>query len=128
LAWAARGSIALAGMLSRAAAFLKDCMDAADRIMFERMFERKMIMRRMFLTDPRDISSRLTPEGRKVLAHWAKQCRAFNHNYAPELNAEMKGMQKMFDIILDDIFGDLPDFAQQMAEEERRAASEIVHA
>jgi len=101
-------------------------MDHAERIVLERVYARKMAARRFFLTDPRDPSSRFTNDGRLLLAYWAKQARCFNHDYAPELNAELKGMQKMLDLVLADIFGDLPSFAQQMAEEERRQADEIV--
>lgn len=103
-------------------------MDQVARVTLEMLYARRMAVREFFLVNPRDPSSPLSAKGRMVLAHWFKQAHTFNHSYAPELNAEMKGMQKMLDIIITDIFADLPSIAQQMAEEERRQAEEIVHA
>ena len=126
-AWARAGSLALAQARAHFAR-LKVFMDTAHRLIMERIFARKMAARRFFLSDPRNPRSAFSKDGRMLLAHWAKQAHVLNPSYSPNLNAEMKGMQKMLAVILADIFDDLPNFVQAMAEEEARLNEEIVRA
>lgn len=105
-------------------------MDRAQQLLVERIFERRMAVRAMFLTDPRDPQSAFTSKGRKVLAYWAKHAHAFapvQTNDAMAM-AKAEGKRELFALILADIFDDLPNLARMMAAEEARQAEEIVNA
>lgn len=103
-------------------------MDEAQRKLMERLFERRMAVRGMFLVDPRDVHSGYTKQGRLVLAHLARHC----HVMAPVRStdpielARVNGMQTAFALILSDLYDDLPDFARLMAQEEARQREEII--
>ena len=107
-----------------------EVMDATQRIIIERIYERRMAIRTMFLSDPRDPRSAFTPKGRKVLAYWAKHAHAFApvQTLDPIQMAKAEGRRELFALILADIFDDLPNFARLMAEEEARLNEEIVAA
>ena len=103
-------------------------MDQAQRLYMERVFARKMAVRRVFLTDPRNVDSDYTKDGRTILAHLARQAQVLapsRSTDAIEL-ARVNGMQIMFGLILADLYDDLPDFARLMAQEEARLQEEII--
>lgn len=134
--WARAGQtrLALAKRLSSAArahfSFLARMMDRAQQVVVERVYERRMAVRNMFLTEPRNPNSPITQKGRKVLAHWARLAHAFAplQTNDPILLARAEGKREMFAYILGDIFDDLPNLARLMAQEEARQAEEIVNA
>lgn len=109
---------------------LGEVMDRAQQIIMERLYERRMAVRAMFLSDPRNPNSPFTERGRKVLAYWAKQAHAFApvQTVDPIQLAKAEGRRELFALILSDIFDDLPNLARMMAAEEARLAEEIVHA
>lgn len=130
---AAQSRYALARATHAARALLSSLgerMDRAQQYLMERAFERQYWVRSIFLTDPRDINSPLTPKGRKYLAHLAKHAHAFApiQTTDPLQMAKAEGKRELFALILADIFNDLPNFARMMAAEEARLAEEIVAA
>jgi hypothetical protein len=110
--------------LTRAA----NAMETIQQKLYERVYERRMAVRRMFLVDPTDIESGYTREGRLVLAHLARHCSvlASVHTSDPIELARVNGMQTAFALILSDLYDDLPDFARLMAQEEARQREEII--
>ncbi len=101
-------------------------MDETRRAAIEVLFADKMAARRMFYMDPMAKKPSFSADGRRTIARWAKHAHVFNHGYAPEMNDEMKGMQKMFDFILADLLEDPPDFVLLMKQEEERRQEEIL--
>ncbi len=129
LAWAARAYRTSADLLARAASSFVARMDQFQQLAYERVFERRMAVRRVFLSNPRDVNSPYSKDGRILLAHWARLSRALAPHTIPTAELEKyNGMQTMLAMILADIYEDLPDFARAMADEERRRAEEIVPA
>ncbi len=101
-------------------------MDEFRQAALDMVFADKMAVRRMFYIDPRSKKPTFTADGRRTIARWAKQAHVFNPSYAAEMNDEMKGMQKMFALIISDLLDDPIDFMQAMKEEEERRQEEFV--
>jgi hypothetical protein len=131
MARAARSVHDFAAMVRRAArvvaARINKAVEEAHRVAIDMLYADRMAVRRMFYADPTAKNPKFHADGRRTIARWAKQAHVFNHSYSPEMNAEMKGMQKMFDIILADLLEDPPDFVLLMKQEEERRAEEMVH-
>lgn len=103
-------------------------MDAAQRAIHDRIYERRMAVRSFFLVNPRDVNSAYTAPGRKVLAHWARHAHALApvQTTDPLTMAKAEGKRELFALIIADLFDDLPDFARLMAQEEARQREEII--
>lgn len=119
--------------LTAARAFIsqaKRIMDAAERALLDRIYERRMAVRSFFLENPRDPHSPYTAKGRKVLAYWARHAHALAplQTTDPLTMAKAEGKRELFALIIADLFDDLPDFARLMAQEEARQLEEIVPA
>jgi hypothetical protein len=131
MARAVRRTLDFAVAFQRAAravfARITEAVDEARRAAIDMLYADKMAVRRMFYADPTAKSPKFHADGRRTIARWAKAAHVFNHSYSSELNAEMKGMQKMFDIMLGDLLEDPPDFVLLMKQEEERRAEEMVH-
>lgn len=130
LAWAARAASTLAGFVSRAATSFVETMDDIERIFMERVYERRMAVRSLFLNNARDVNSGYNKPGKLLLAHLARHCKVFAPTTSndPIEIAKMNGRQEVLALILADLYDDLPDFARLMAQEERRRSEEIVPA
>jgi hypothetical protein len=119
---------AMARRIARAALaqILKWLMDAHEAVQNMAQAD-KMAVRRMFYANPLSRRPEFTKDGARTIARWLKQAQTFNHNYSPEMNAEMKGMQKMLDFILADLLVDPIDLMKAMKAEEERREEELVH-
>lgn len=118
-------SNALAAARALIARLLKIMLDTHARSI-DMLFADKMAVRRMFYTNPHSKRPEFTADGARTIARWLKQAQTFNHGYSSELNAEMKGMQKMLDFILADLLDDPIEFVQAMKAEEERRQEEIM--
>lgn len=109
---------------------LVEAMDAAQRAIHDRIYERRMAVRSFFLVEPRNQHSDYTAQGRKVLAYWARHAHALAplQTTDPMQMAKAEGKRELFALIIADLFDDLPDFARLMAQEEARQLEEIVRA
>lgn len=107
------------------AQLLKWTMEAHEAIQ-NMAYADKMAVRRMFFNNPMAKRPAFTADGARTIARWIKQARTFNHDYSSEMNAEMKGMQRMLDFILADLLVDPIELMQAMKAEEERREEELV--
>lgn len=104
--------------------FGSNMLDRAQQEYFDRVYARRMAVRRMFLRDPRNVNSEFTADGRRVLGHLARHCHALApvQSSDPIIIAKAEGKREAFALLLADLFDDLPDFARAMAEKEEEFA------
>ena len=117
-----------AGTIRALFSFVSKALDETQRVLMERLYTRRMAVRRMFLSDPRNPNSEFSRDGRLLLDYLGRRC----HVLAPvqtsdpiEL-ARVNGMQTALGFLLADLFDDLPDFARMMAQEEAKRREEII--
>ena len=120
-------AVIVAAARAVSARFLKLMIDAHQAILDMTVAD-KMAVRRMFYVDPYAARPEFKPDGARTIARWIKQARTFSHDYSPEMNDEMKGMQKMLDFILADLLNDPVEFMKAMKAEEERRSEELVPA
>lgn len=129
-AWAARVTLTLASVLTRAAIFLKAHMESAERAFMDAVFTRKMAIRRLFLEDPRNPRSGYTRDGLTLLTYLSRHAAVLSAEPStdPVALGKAEGKRELLALIWQELFAELPDFARVLAEEERRRAEEIVPA
>lgn len=110
--------------------WMERALEFVEREIMERLYARRMAVRRIFLRDPKNPNGGYTRDGLTLLTHLARHTGVLSAELQndPIALARAEGKREIMGLLWTEIFEDLPDFARVMANEERKRAEEIVPA